>query len=101
MKQTKQGFLQAFGVIIYVSLVGLFMSNANSILGKSDNFATPILVLTLLSFSVLICALIVLYKPYKLFISGKKKEAADVIVSTAAFLFGFLVLLLAGFIIFK
>lgn len=101
MKQTKQGFLQALGVFLYVALVGLFMSNANRILGKGDNFVTPILVLMLLSFSVLICALIVLYKPYKLFILGKKKEAADVIISTAASLFGFLILLLIGFIVFK
>lgn len=97
----KQGILQSLGVTAYVTLIGLFMSNANNILGKGDTFATPIFVLLLLSVSVLICGLIVFFKPYKLFIAGKKKEAFETVIYTTLGLFVILVLFLLGMIIFR
>jgi len=93
MTINKQGFFQAIGVAIYCTLVGLFMWNAENIFGKTDTFFIPIALLTLFSTSALICALIVFYKPYKLFFDGKKKEAIDVVLSTAGFLIVFVVLL--------
>lgn len=87
----RQGFLQAAGVATYCALVGTFMWNASTLLGKEDTFVTPIVVLTLFCTSVMICGVIVFYKPYKLFFAGKKKEAADVVISTAIWLFVFLV----------
>jgi len=88
----KQGFLQAVGVALYCTLVGTFLWNSNDLFGKANTFFAPIAILTLLSTSVMICGLIVFYKPYKLFFDGKKREAADVVVSTAVSLFVFLIL---------
>lgn len=97
----KQGFLQALGVTVYISLVGLFMANANAIFPKMGAFLGPVALLLLFSTSVLICGLIVFYKPYKLFLAGKKKEALGVVIRTAAFLFMFLLLFFLGLALFK
>lgn len=97
----KRGFLQALGVAGYISLVGLFMSNANRILGKMDNTWAPVFALLLFSTSAMICGLLVFLKPYKLFIEGKKKDAVTVVVSTAAWLFLFLVVLLLAIVLLK
>lgn len=97
----KQGFLQALGVAIYCTLVGLFMWNANHLFGPIDNFLGPVLIVTLFTTSALTCGLIVFFKPYKLFFAGKKKESIDIVVSTAGFLFGFVFLFLLLLLIFK
>lgn len=97
----KQGFLQALGVALYCTIVGFFMWNANKLFANMKNFFGPVAFLTLFSTSALICALIVFYKPYKLFFAGKKKEALDVVVSTAGFLAGFFVLFLLLLFLFK
>lgn len=97
----KQGFLQALGVTAYCSLIGVFMWNSNNVFGKMNSTLGPIFVLMLLSTSVLICASLVLYKPYRLFVDGKKKEALGVVVSTASWLFILSMILLAGIIIFR
>lgn len=97
----KQGFLQALGVAAYCFLVGIFMWNANHLFGPMTGLLGPVLALMLFSTSALICGLIVFYKPYKLFFSGKKKEAVTVVVSTAAWLFTFVVIYLIGLLIFR
>jgi len=101
MSLKKTGFLQALGVAAYCSLIGVFMWSSNNIFGKMNSTLGPIFVLMLLSTSVLICAALVLYKPYKLFVDGKKKEALDTVVSTAFWLFIFSVLFMGGMLIFK
>lgn len=93
-KQFKTGLLQALGVSLYCGLIGTIMQNGNTFFGEKDTFMTPIVVLSMLCVSVLICALIVFKKPYELFFDGKKKEAIDVVVYTAVSLF---VILLALF----
>lgn len=97
----KKGFLQALGVTLYCVAVGTFMWDANHLFGQMNNFFGPILVLILFSTSALICGLIVFYKPYKLFFAGKKKEAVDMVIGTAAWLFAFLLLYLLGMVLFK
>lgn len=97
----KQGFLQALGVGIYILLIGLFISNANAVFPKIGNFFGPVLFLLLFSTSALICGLLVFYKPYRLFFDGKKKEAVEVVVSTAAWLFGFLLIYLIALTLFR
>lgn len=72
------------------------MWNANHVFGPHDTFLTPILVLTLFATSALVCSLIVFYKPYKLFTSGKKKEALDTVIYTTVFLFVFLLIFLGA-----
>ncbi len=97
----RTGFLQAFVVSIYITLVGLFMWNANSLLGQLNNFTGPILLLMLFSVSVLICGLVVFYKPYKLFFADGKKEAIETVLYTALWLFVILVFYLIGILLFK
>lgn len=89
-----EGLLQALGVTIYCSLVGFFMWNANQIFGKMPSLFGPIAFLLLFSVSALICGLLVFYQPYKLFFAGKKKEAVDLVVYTAAWLFVFFLVFL-------
>lgn len=101
MNLNKHGVIQALGIAFYCILTGTFLWNANSIFGNIGNFFGPILMLLVLSVSVLICAILVFYTPYKLFIEGKKKEALSVVVTTALSLFGFLLVFLLGLLLFK
>lgn len=77
------------------------MWNANHLFGAINNFYGPVLLLILFSTSALICALLVFYKPYKLFFAGKKKEAVEVVISTAVWLFAFLIVYLIGLLVIK
>lgn len=97
----KQGFLQALGVSAYVALVGLFIWNAEKIFPKLGLPWGPILFLLLFCASAMICGLVVFYKPYKLFFDGKKKEAVNVVVSTAEYLFLILLLFLGSLLVFR
>ncbi len=77
------------------------MWKGNEIFGKVDSYLGPVAVLVMLSVSVLICGLIVFYKPYKLFFAGKKKEAAQSVIFTAVFLFAILLFFLSGMFLFR
>jgi len=101
MKANKQGFLQALGVAIYCSLVGGFFWQAPKIFPKDSQYFAPVILLLLFSTSAMICGLIVFLKPYKLFFADKKKEAANVVVSTALWLFLFLLIFFSLMVIFK
>lgn len=101
MKINKDGFFQAFGVFVYCTLIGLFMGNANSLFGDLGLPFGPILILLLFSTSALVCAAIVFYKPYKVFVDGKKKEALDIVISTAVWLAIFLLFFFIALFIFK
>ena len=85
----KSGLIQAFEVVLYCSTVGLIFWKSNEIFGKVPNYLGPVAFLLLFSVSSLICALIVFYKPYKLFFEGKKKDAADLVLYTTFWLFLF------------
>jgi hypothetical protein len=100
-KEIKLGLIQAIGVTIYCGLVGSVMQNVDKFFGKEDTFMTPILVLTMFCVSVLVCALIVFKKPYELFFDGKKKEAINVVVYTAASLFVILLVLFESMLLLK
>jgi len=90
MKINKLGFLQALGVTVYCSLIGLILWQGSNIFPKVNAYFGPVMFLLLFSASVLICGLMVFYKPYQLFFAGKKKEAISVVVSTSLWLFLFL-----------
>lgn len=100
-KEVKQGIKQALGVSLYCGLIGTVMQNGSKLFGQQDTFMTPILVLTMFSVSVLICALIVFKKPYELFFDGKKKEAINVVVYTADSLFIILLALFGAMFLIK
>lgn len=95
----KQGFLQALGVAIYCTLVGLFFWIGDTLFGQMNSIIGPILMLILLSVSVLVCGLMVFYQPYRLFFDGKKKEAADLVIYTTIWLFAFFLIALVKLLI--
>lgn len=96
---TLTGFLQALGVTLYCSFVGVIFWKGNEIFGAADRYVGPVAFLLLFIASAMICALMVFYKPYMLFFDGKKKEAVDTVVNTAAWLFiAFAVLLVVMFL---
>jgi len=101
MNTRKQGFLQAAGVVVYCSLVGLLFWKGNAIFPHLNPFLGPVMMLLLFSCSVLVSALIVFYKPYKLFFSGKKTEAVNIVFSTALWLFVFLIFSFALMVVFR
>lgn len=92
-RELKLGIFQALGVVLYCTTIGTIMQNGSKFFGEKDTFLTPIFVLTTFCVSALICSLIVFKKPYELFFSGKKNEAINTVVYTAASLFVFLILL--------
>lgn len=81
------GFLQALGVTVYCAFVGVIFWKGNEIFGKPDLYVGPVTFLLLFIASAMVCALMVFYQPYLMFFSGKKKEAAETVVNTAAWLF--------------
>jgi len=95
----KRGFFQALGVAVYCSLVGIFPWKGEEIFGSGPSYFIPVAFLLLFSTSALVCALLVFYKPYKLFFDGKKKQAIDLVLYTSIWLvvFFFTFLLLAVF----
>src|SRR3970040_2248469 len=86
---TQRGFFQALAVSGYIFLVSLAIRYGETVFGEMENVAGPAAFLTLFSVSALICGLLVFYQPYQLFFSGKKKEAADLVLLTTAYLAGF------------
>jgi hypothetical protein len=97
----KAGFIQATTVAAYCLFVGFIMSKANPLLGKIQGVLAPVSVLILFSTSVLICALLVFYKPYMLFFKDKKKEAIDIILYTTIFLAVYFLVIITIAITFK
>lgn len=89
------GLIQAAAVSFYCSLVGFLMWNGNKIFGGGPNYFGPVAFLLLFSTSALICGLMVFYQPYQLFFSNKKKEALDLVLYTAVFLFLFFLIFLS------
>ena len=91
-------FLQALGVIGYIVLIATFFSNAQSWFGNMpEKFFAPLLMLTLLCTSAMICGLLVFAYPVKLYLKTKKyDQPLKIVVQTAAWLAGFSLLLLLG-----
>lgn len=90
MDVKKLGFLQAIGVIFYCSLVGILFWQGPRLFPRINPYFGPVMFLLVFSTSVLICGLIVFYKPYKLFLANKRKDALDVVVFTSLWLLFFL-----------
>lgn len=82
----KQGLFQALGIVAYVAVFTGLITSVGKFMPGPDPWWAPLVVLTLLCFSVLTCGLIVFYKPYMLFIDKKAKEAGQLVLSTAKWL---------------
>ena len=91
----KLSFFQALGIVLYCGLVGLIFWRGNQWFGKMNNYLGPVLVLTLLSVSVLVCGLLAFGYPVMLFWDEKKtRDALKLVGYTAAWLLGFILLIL-------
>jgi len=95
-------FLQALGLITYCSLISLIFWRGEAWFGRMPNFLGPFLMLIILCTSVLICGLIVFGYPAKLYLKTKKfYQPLKLVLSTAAWLVGFSVLIILGIIMLK
>jgi len=93
--------MHSLGVLAYVSLVVLFMSNAENIFGQGDNFLTGIIVLMVFILSALITSSLVLGRPILLYLDGKRAEAIKILIYTAICLFILLLLAINGMLLLK
>lgn len=84
--QSSEGLKQAAGVVGYIALFTLFISNIKTIAPGPDPWWSPLLFLTVFSFSVLTCGLIVLYRPIILYLDKKGREAINLVMWTARWL---------------
>jgi len=93
--------MHSLGVLVYVSLVVLFISNAQNIFGKGDNALTGVVMLLLLVLSATITGSLVLGKPILLYLDGKKTEALKMLFFTIICLFILLLLAISGLLLLK
>ena len=85
-----RSFINAVGVFVYIVMVVLLLSNANSFFGNPSKFFAPIFMLLLFVVSASITGLLVLGKPVLLFLDGSKKEATQLLLATILWLVIFL-----------
>ncbi len=94
-------FLQALGLVVYCSLVGLFMWQGENIFGPPYTFLGPVMFLVLFVASALISALLVLGYPFILFWEKKRLiEALKLVIYTIAWLALFILLFMIALTIF-
>ena len=90
-------FLQALGLIIYVSLIGLLIWKGNTIFGPVNTFLGPTLFLLVFVLSAVVCGLLFGYYPFILWWEQKEtKKAIKVVFYTTGWLvfFGIFTLVL-------
>jgi len=86
-------FVNALAAAAYIWSIGLFFNYMNSINHDTpDTFTAPIVMLSLLVFSVATMAFLFFYRPLVLLMENKKHEAIGFFVKTLA-AFGVLTLL--------
>ena len=95
------GFLQASGIFMYCLLVGLLLWKGNDLFGNINNLLGPLMVLSLLVVSVLICALLAFGKAAILFWDNKDTEGAVRLVAFTAAWLALFVIFLINVLIYK
>lgn len=75
------------------------MSNMERWSDKFNEYTAPVFMLMMLSVSVLICTIIVLAEPYRLFLDKKGNEALELVVATAKWMVGYLILFFGALLI--
>ena len=92
-------FYQALGVIGYIGLISTVFTQGEKWFGNKPDpqFLAPLLMLTLLSTSAMICGLIVFAYPVKLYLKTKKyDQPIKIVLMTAAWLAVFSLLIMMG-----
>lgn len=89
MKNSKlifNGFLQAAGAAVYISVVSLIMNNGQKIFGKMDNVFGPVAFLLLFVLSATITGGLTLGQSGILFLENNKIEAIKLFLFTVGWL---------------
>jgi membrane-bound inhibitor of C-type lysozyme len=87
--------LHAAGVAAYIFLVALLMQNAEIIVGKMDNYFSPVAFLLLFVLSAAITGSLTLGRSILWYIDGRKKEALQLFFYILGWLFLFMLLIFA------
>jgi ABC-type multidrug transport system permease subunit len=91
MKNSKlitRGILDSLGVLVYVFLTSLIISNGEKIFGSGDNkIIGPTTFLLFFVFSALLTGFLILGKPVMFYLDGAKKEGVKLLFYTGVSLF--------------
>ncbi len=97
-----RGLLNSFGVLVYVLLFSMFISQINEWFGTDDKaIITPAAALMMLVLSALVTGGLVLGKPVMLYLDGKKKEGVKLLLFTGLGLFIFTILVFFALLLMK
>lgn len=80
----RRALINALSTAAYVTVIGIFMSNASHIFGKEDKFLTPVVVLMLLVLSATVTGSLMFGQPVMWYVDGKKKQALQLLGATLA-----------------
>ncbi len=95
----KIGLAQATGVVAYIMVIIGVMSPLST--HRVSEAIAPLMMMLLFSTSVLVCGILVFYRPYTLFfVENKKAEAAQAVVWTAGWLAAFLLVVITSAFLF-
>lgn len=97
----KRATINALLAFAYVTVVGLFISNASMIFGQKDTALTPVAALMLLVFSAALMGILVFGQPLMWYIDGKKKAALTLLGYTMAALLMLMVLTFAALLMLR
>jgi hypothetical protein len=101
MKKTDylmKGFINAGGVLIYISAVAWLGFNSQRFFGGRSDFLIPVFALLLFVISASITGLLVLGKPILLYWDGRKRESVVLLFATLAWLVFFLAVVMVALI---
>ena len=76
-KLAKQSLLHVVLAIAYIFGVAVFFRSAEFLLGKADNFFSPVIALMLLVLSAAIMAILFFGRPIQFYLDNQKKEALE------------------------
>lgn len=100
-KLKKTGFINALGVLVYIALVSVIMTNADKLFGKMENYLGPIAFLLLFTLSAIVVGGLVIGKPLMLYLDGKKKESIAALLAVIGWLAVFTIIAIMVLILIK
>jgi small-conductance mechanosensitive channel len=95
-----KSFINALGVLVYVSIVAFLIFNGEHIFDNKPSFLIPLFMLLLFIISASVTGLLVMGKPIHLYLSGLKKEAFILLFATLVWLALFIVMIITGLLLF-
>jgi hypothetical protein len=96
----KNPFLNATCAALYIVLIALFIRNIGTLAPGPDNIFAPMVALSLLTFSVALMGLLIIYPSMRLLISGEKEASLAFLVKTLSTLAGFILVFIILLILF-